>query len=70
MTIGAPLAGVPSGDDVADTRALDAEDRGLHTAVPGAVLVDPPALQGPPCAAAGSLCRADVVTSTLADRSA
>ena len=36
-------------------------DRGLHSPVPRAVLVDSPTLQGPPCAAAGSLCRADSV---------
>ncbi len=70
MTIGAPLDGVPSGDAVADTRALMRKLEELHSSVPGAVLVDSPTLQGSSRAAAGSLCRAVVVKDSGTDSAA
>ena len=67
MTIGAPLDGVPSGDEVADTRALTRKLEEYIRLSPGAVLVDSPTLQGPSRAATGSLCRADVVNDPRTD---
>ena len=70
MSIGAPLAGVAERRRGRRHTRVDEADRGLHTAVPGAILVDPSALQGPPRTAAGSVCRADALKPTRADRSA
>ena len=62
MSIGAPVAGVPSGDEVADTRVLTKQIENYIRLVPRAILVDSPAFQGPTGTASRSVCCADALS--------
>ncbi len=62
MSIGAPVAGAAERRRGRRHTRLDEADRGLHTVVPRAILVDSPAFQGPTATAARSVCCADALS--------